>query len=755
MKTLFELNQKFFDLLGHSTQPASEEAEGEKLCFVNALKQFLKSGRKEDAFTVYFCFSEIFKLFGKGYDNTKKLLEMLSDHEYHSGELLLKHRDHYSHSVYVFALGLAIYANDATFRHSFLSFYALKENEESAYQFLKYWGLTALFHDIGYPFQLAHEQIKTYTEELWGKQNADRPYVSFGNLPNFIALDSAASARLGKLFSANISNINELLAYGLRLREGYDADSVSKLLLKRVVEQPNFMDHGYFSAVILARQLLAVKDFEMDFNSLDVLTAILLHNNFNKYDAPQRHPISMTEHPLAYLVIVCDSLQSWDRLAYGKVSKADPIAWEIELDIQDNALAVNYLFDSYTVRQYQDGNALEAVLNKNYQEMHSGVFLEKLYSYVDTPTKITVTTQEQKKQRRARLYASDDSFINLCDLAKAIHISYNEHCKSFSGSRIDEDFGKLPLEFKLSNIEQAKSYAEKLEQINCFYSGKELDYSVVEDFSRDVVSSVQDPLGFLCREEHVRWVREKLAMGWKYGTDYRNVNERNQKKIHKSIVPYELLPREEQSKDELMVNNIIDLLKKFQSNIKIYNYRAGGKPLLQLAVTGHRYFKDSPEVLKKQIKDILSTFDQTHRVVVRTCFAYGADQLVAECAAELGIAVKAVLPMPYEDYIADVRRDARENGILFTEEDELRMRHLLAQTVTCKVLPDPVHTYGKASAYIVDHCDRMLALWDGKELCLNDGVQPVNRGGTYDCIRMAQEKGFQRGKNIIIVDCHR
>ena len=81
-------------------------------------------------------------------------------------------------------------------------------------------------------------------------------------------------------------------------------------------------------------------------------------------------------------------------------------------------------------------------------------------------------TTEKKKQRKSQLYASDDSFINLCDLAKAIHISYNEHCRSFSGSRIDEDFGKLPLEFKISNIEQAKSYAAKLELINCFYSGR-------------------------------------------------------------------------------------------------------------------------------------------------------------------------------------------------------------------------------------------------------------------------------------------
>lgn len=757
MKTLFELSNQFFNLLEMDySDEKLNYAASDKLCFENALKQFLGSGRKEDAFTVYFCFSEIFQLFGRGYDNTKKLLEMLSDHEYHSGELLSKHRDHYSHSVYVFALGLAIYANDSSYRRSYLSFYGLEENGKSAYQFLKFWGMVALFHDIGYPFQLAHEQIKTYSEEVWGKKNPVNPYVSYGNLLNFIALDEAVAERLSKTFSAKITNIDELLAHGLKIREGYDAKAVCNILVKRVVEQPNFMDHGYFSAVILARQLFAAPEFEMDKRYLDVLTAILLHNSFNKYDAPEKHSISISEHPLSYLLILCDELQSWDRLAYGKVSKRDPIAWKVELDIKDNSLAINYIFDSYTLRKYNEDGELEVELNKNYREMREGVFLDKIYSYIKTPLKIIVKTKEKKKQKKAHLYASDDNFINLCDLAKAIHISYNERCKSFSGSRIDEDFGKLPLEFKVSNIEQAKSYAAKLELINCFYSGKDLDYTVVEDFGRNVVSDFADNLGFLCREEHVRWVKEKLAMGWKYGTDYRDVNERNAKKIHKDIVPYELLPKDEQSKDALMVNNIIDLLKRFHSNIKIYNYRSGRKPILQIAVTGHRYFKDDPEKLKKKIKKILSDFSKDHRVIVRSCFAYGADQLVTECAAELGIAIKADIPMPYEDYIEDVRRDAEKNGIIFTKDDELRMRHLLAQTVVCRVVSDPIYTYAEASAYIVEKCDKLIALWDGKKLDLHDrDDKPINRGGTYDCIRMAEKRGLKRGEDIIIIDCYR
>lgn len=755
MNSLYDLSNKFFGLLENDYISEREGEAGDKQCFENALKQFLSSGRKQDAFTVYFCFSEIFKLFGQGYDNTKKLLEMLSDHEYHSGELLAKHRDHYSHSVYVFALGLAIYANDSRYRSAYLDFYGLKDDGESAFNFLKFWGMTALFHDIGYPFELAHEQIKTYSEEVWGKKNPGNPYVSYGNILNFIALQGSAAERLSGVFSADITNLNELLAYGLNVREGYDINAVCDMLVKRVAFQPNFMDHAYFSAVILARQLLNAPGFEMDIRYLDVLTAILLHNSFNKYEAPDRHPIGLSEHPLSYLLILCDELQCWDRLAYGKISKRDPLAWEVGLEIGDDAIAIDYIFDSFTVCDTGDGNP-NTEKNKNYKQIQDGVFVPKIFEYIQSDLALTVTARESKKQRRAHITASDDSFISLCDLAKAIHISYNEHCKSFSGSRIDEDFAHLPLEFKISNIEQAKSYAEKLEKINCFYSGKDLDYPVVNDFSRDVTSDYSDTLGFLCREEHVRWVREKLTMGWKYGTDYDSVDERNRKKIHKSLVPYELLSEEEKSKDRLLVNNIIGLLKKFQSGIKIYNYRNWNKPLLEIAVTGHRYFKDSPKKLKKQISAILDEYNKTNRVVLRTCFAYGADQLAAECAAELGITIKADIPMPYEQYVLDVKTDAVKNGIPFTKKDELKMRHLLAQTAVCKVISDPVNTYAGASAYIVEKCDKLIALWDGKQLDLWDSSgNPINRGGTYDCIKMAEERGLKRGKDIIIVECTR
>ncbi len=765
MATLLDLTQHFFDMF----EPERTEAEAgrdvanDKACFTKAIEGFLRSGKKEDAFVVYLCFCEMFNLFGSGYVNTKKLLELLSDHEYHSGELLEKHRDHYSHSVYVFALGLAIYALDKTYRDTFNNFYGYGSGKSAGLKFLKSWGIVALFHDIGYPFQLAHEQIKTYANEVWG-ENEENPYVSFGNMEKLVAISKSQRQKLENLYGyAPIDDINDLLAYGIQFRIGYDPKIVAPYLMTRVVKQTKFMDHGYFSAVLLARRFLDNGVEKFGIEHLDILTAILLHNNFNKFDKKDDpklniRPIALGEHPLSYLLILCDELQCWDRMPYGKESKRDPIAWDIDLSIRDNSISAKYIYESYIIHKEK------ALLNKFVDEMQSGVFVRKILGgekelgYISSTLDLEVKCDEKPKEKRINNFASDDRFINLYDLAKLVHSSYNEHCKSYNEDQLNEDFGNLPLEFKVSNIEVAKSYSYKLELINCFYSSKSLDYPVVTDFSKLHIDGIDDVRGFLCREEHIRWVKEKLSLGWKYGTDYKNVEERNKKKIHKSIAPFDVLPPSEQSKDNLMIQNMIDLLPKFESNIKIYNYGSGrkDKETYEIAGTGHRYFITDRQLLKNKIKAFLEKFTDRYRVVVRTCFAYGADQLIAECAVEMGLTIKATLPMPYEDYIKDVRNDAISNGRDFSEEDELKMRHLLAQCAVCDIIPDTQFRYAKANAHMLDKCDMLLALWDGKPMDLKDqNKKPINQGGTFDCIQMAKDPKIGRHIEVHIIDCFR
>lgn len=724
-------------------------------CLSRALGQFCRSGKKTDAFSVYYCFCEIFELFGTGYGSMNRLLEFLSDHEFHSGELLTKHRDHYAHSVYVFALGLAVYAGDKSFRRLFLDFYAKEKADDTC--FLRWWGLAALFHDIGYPFQLAHEQIKAYARGMW--EGDVCPYVSYENMEGILALGE--NVKKDSPFAA-VRTVGEMLAYGINRRLGYPLHILLSLLSERYRSQPDFMDHGYFSAVLLYHQI-ANSGVSFTEPVADVLTAIALHNNLNRYDIKEEiaadTAIPAAKHPLAYLLVLCDELQDWDRTAFGYVSKKDPLAWKIDLSVSEGNIDVCYAFDGFRVIDTEEREADGQLTvsectreNGNFRKIASGKFAEEIGKLVSGGIKLNVSAREEKKNKNVSSFASSDSFVNLCDFAQAIHRSY----QSVYGG---PDFDGLSLEFKLSNIEQAKSYSDKLELVNCFYSEKELDYPVVAGFVRrgeNHNADVREDMSFLAREEHLRWVREKLAAGWKYGTDYKTREERDAKKIHKDLVPFDCLPKETQEKDELMIKNMVPFLYHYGHGVRIYSYRGGRKPVLDVAGCGHRTVSDKNGKIKEQIKRILREYQADYRVVVRTNFAFGADQLIAECAIELGITVKAALPLPYEEYIASIKEDAKRYGYAFTREDEFRMRHLLAQTVSCKVIPDEKYTYLEASKYIINKSKKIIALWDGVETVLKDERgNPVNQGGTWHNICIARHSRGLKEEDVRIVKCER
>jgi hypothetical protein len=53
---------------------------------------------------------------------------------------------------------------------------------------------------------------------------------------------------------------------------------------------------------------------------VDALSAILLHYDLYTYSIASKDKprLSMHYHPLAWLLMLCDELQSWDRTAYGR-----------------------------------------------------------------------------------------------------------------------------------------------------------------------------------------------------------------------------------------------------------------------------------------------------------------------------------------------------------------------------------------------------------------------------------------------------
>ncbi|MBQ8960439.1 MAG: hypothetical protein IJ071_04385 [Ruminococcus sp.] len=142
--------------------PYNMQCDLDRRCLEVSVHRSMGSGITKDAFDIYFCYLEMF--FGSCH-KTKAMIDMLSEFESNASSLLMKHRDHFSHSVYVFLIGLAVYDTSSSYRKAFRDAYADAlglpadtdtEDHRLAAKFLEFWGLTSLFHDIGYAqrFQL-------------------------------------------------------------------------------------------------------------------------------------------------------------------------------------------------------------------------------------------------------------------------------------------------------------------------------------------------------------------------------------------------------------------------------------------------------------------------------------------------------------------------------------------------------------------------------------------------------------------------
>ena len=103
--------------------------------------------------------------------------------------------------------------------------------------------------------------------------------------------------------------------------------------------------------------------------------------------------------------------------------------------------------------------------------------------------------------------------------------------------------------------------------------------------------------------------------------------------------------------------------------------------------------------------------------------AAGSDQLFARLVREAGGALHVVIP-------------SRGYEQTFGPEDLARYRELSAAAVKTTVLDfdEPGEpAYQAAGLYVVDHCDLLVAVWDGRPA--------RGLGGTGDIVRYAREVG--------------
>lgn len=152
-----------------------------------------------------------------------------------------------------------------------------------------------------------------------------------------------------------------------------------------------------------------------------------------------------------------------------------------------------------------------------------------------------------------------------------------------------------------------------------------------------------------------------------------------------------------------------------------------------IGVTGHRKLQNE-RVLAKQVQKIVikikKTIPELKNIPVEfkilSPLAEGADRLVTrELLKVTGSQLQVVLPLDKDEYLKD-----------FAHGESREEFNILMERATSVIQPvsDPKRpeAYMAVGRYIVDHCDVLIAIWDGKTA---DG-----KGGTADVVDYAREK---------------
>ena len=627
-----ELSEQEGTLQGRGIQknqiPYNMQMDINRMCLERELEKFIDSGVAEDAYTIYYCYLEIF--FGH-YGKSKKMVELLSEFEANGSSLLMKHRDHYSHSVYVFALGLAIYESNTAFRAAFKRFYGFDPDDantdadrEAAACFLEYWGLTALFHDIGYPFELPFEQVLSYYEVEGNERGEGSLFLAYHDVDIITKMGKEAKAHFKKLYGRTFRNTEELFAFGITEKLGEAYAFTEKYILQKIHDKPvapdtfgYYMDHAYFSSLRLYREIEeSIGIDRMNEKHLDALTAILLHNSLYKfaisfYKSKENHkePLPMDLHPLAWLLMICDELQCWDRTAYGRNSRTELHPMAADFDFKGNSIYAIYYYDKEEQEKIDEFKAryrlwedegeqgkaprLKAYSDMAEKEQRFVTDIEKIVDTGDCPLTVVPRTKAADRKRK-HTYLSASNFLHLYDFAVALNSRYSHQGKekTTETAEMEAEFEELSLEYQLSNINQAKSFAKYLDAIQCFYTDRPVDYKMVKAFTAKQI-------GVFAPMEHERWMREHISMGWISGDLYetadipKEVEEqygddktarkalREQLRMHKLVMKgntgskavaahYEALPEEEKKKDYRPFNSMLKLIKKFDG-LRIYS----------------------------------------------------------------------------------------------------------------------------------------------------------------------------------------
>lgn len=163
--------------------------------------------------------------------------------------------------------------------------------------------------------------------------------------------------------------------------------------------------------------------------------------------------------------------------------------------------------------------------------------------------------------------------------------------------------------------------------------------------------------------------------------------------------------------------------------------------VLRIGITGHRKLEHL-QLLRKSVQKTLSLIDEMQKASLKdrpytyniiSPLAEGADRFVAKEVMEWQVldsvdkpSLNVVLPLPKEDYIEDFETVASK------EEFESFLDRAMS-ICTLEKATSRKAAYENVGHYVVDNCDFLIAVWNGKT--------SSGQGGTGDIVEYARNIG--------------
>lgn len=150
--------------------------------------------------------------------------------------------------------------------------------------------------------------------------------------------------------------------------------------------------------------------------------------------------------------------------------------------------------------------------------------------------------------------------------------------------------------------------------------------------------------------------------------------------------------------------------------------------MITIGATGHRFLNDL-ERLRFGIEKALSRIEDAkpgETLTVLSSLAEGADRLVAtQVLKRPGARLIVPLPLAVDEYANDF-----ESGKSKEEFEHLLAR--AAEVIQLHPIPNRDEAYEAAGLYVIDHCDVLVAVWDGQDA--------QGGGGTAEIVAEARRR---------------